>query len=55
MKANAKKDTLRTITTHYLDIDPQALWGEFNYSGVGCAYGRYGIEAFLETRAIVES
>jgi hypothetical protein len=23
--------------------------------GVGCEYGRYGIDAFLETRAILES
>src|ERR1700686_1621604 len=32
--------------------DPQAPWGGFKYSGVGREYGRYGIEAFLETRAI---
>jgi len=24
------------------------------YSGIGREYGRYGIEAFLETRAILE-
>ena len=30
--------------------DPQAPWGGFKYSGVGREYGRYGIEAFLETR-----
>jgi aldehyde dehydrogenase (NAD+) len=35
--------------------DPQAPWGGFRYSGVGREYGRYGIEAFLETRAILES
>ena len=35
--------------------DPQAPWGGFKYSGVGREYGRYGIEAFLETRAILES
>jgi aldehyde dehydrogenase (NAD+) len=35
--------------------DPQAPWGGFKYSGVGHEYGRYGIEAFLETRAILES
>jgi aldehyde dehydrogenase (NAD+) len=34
--------------------DPQAPWGGFKYSGVGREYGRYGIEAFLETRAILE-
>jgi aldehyde dehydrogenase (NAD+) len=35
--------------------DPQAPCGGFKYSGVGREYGRYGIEAFLETRAILES
>src|SRR5579862_1792714 len=35
--------------------DDQAPWGGFKYSGVGREYGRYGIEAFLETRAILES
>ena len=35
--------------------DPQAPWGGLKYSGVGREYGRYGIEAFLETRAILES
>src|ERR1700731_1360073 len=35
--------------------DPQAPWGGFKSSGVGREYGRYGIEAFLETRAILES
>jgi aldehyde dehydrogenase (NAD+) len=35
--------------------DPQAPWGGFKYSGVGREYGRYGIEAFVETRAILES
>ena len=34
--------------------DPQAPWGGFKYSGVGREYGQYGIEAFLETRAILE-
>ena len=33
--------------------DPQAPWGGFKYSGVGREYGRYGIEAFLEPRAIL--
>jgi aldehyde dehydrogenase (NAD+) len=33
--------------------DSQAPWGGFKYSGVGREYGRYGIEAFLETRAIL--
>ena len=35
--------------------DAQAPWGGFKYSGIGREYGRYGIEAFLETRAILES
>ncbi len=35
--------------------DPDAPWGGFKYSGVGREYGKYGIEAFLETRAILES
>jgi aldehyde dehydrogenase (NAD+) len=35
--------------------DPQAPWGGFKYSGVGREYGQYGIEAFLETRAILEA
>src|ERR1700690_2729594 len=33
--------------------DPQAPWGGFKYSGFGREYGRYGIEGFLETRAIL--
>jgi aldehyde dehydrogenase (NAD+) len=33
-------------TSHYIDGA---------YSGVGREYGRYGIEAFLETRPILES
>ncbi len=35
--------------------DPQAPWGGFKYSGVGREYGRYGIQAFLEPRAILET
>ena len=35
--------------------DPDAPWGGFKYSGVGREYGKYGIEAFLETRAILEA
>ena len=34
--------------------DPQAPWGGFKFSGYGREYGRYGIEAFVETRAILE-
>jgi aldehyde dehydrogenase (NAD+) len=35
--------------------DPDAPWGGFKYSGVGREYGKYGIEAFVETRAILEA
>jgi aldehyde dehydrogenase (NAD+) len=35
--------------------DPQAPWGGFKYSGVGREYGQYGIGAFLEPKAILES
>ena len=35
--------------------DPDAPWGGFKFSGVGREYGQYGMEAFLETRAILES
>jgi aldehyde dehydrogenase (NAD+) len=35
--------------------DPQAPWGGFKHSGYGREYGRYGIESFLETRAILEA
>ena len=34
--------------------DPQAPWGGFKYSGIGREYGQYGIEAFLEPKAILE-
>jgi acyl-CoA reductase-like NAD-dependent aldehyde dehydrogenase len=33
--------------------DAQAPWGGFKYSGIGREYGRYGIEAFLEPKAIL--
>jgi aldehyde dehydrogenase (NAD+) len=35
--------------------DPQAPWGGFKHSGLGREFGRYGIDAFLETRAIIEA
>src|ERR1700736_5655441 len=44
----------RVVINNMTD-DSQAPWGGFKYSGVGREYGRYGIEAFLETRAILES
>jgi aldehyde dehydrogenase (NAD+) len=34
--------------------DSQAPWGGFKYSGVGREYGRYGIDAFVGARAILE-
>jgi acyl-CoA reductase-like NAD-dependent aldehyde dehydrogenase len=34
--------------------DPQAPWGEFKFSGVGREFGAFGIEAFLELRAILK-
>ena len=43
----------RVVINNMTD-DPQAPWGGFKYSGVGREYGRYGIEAFLESRAILE-
>ena len=43
------------VVINGMSDDPQAPWGGFKYSGVGREYGRYGIEAFLETRAILES
>jgi len=35
--------------------DQQAPFGGFKNSGVGREFGTYGIEAFLEPRAILES
>jgi aldehyde dehydrogenase (NAD+) len=43
------------VVINCMTDDPQAPWGGFKYSGVGREYGRYGIEAFLETRAILEA
>jgi aldehyde dehydrogenase (NAD+) len=42
----------RVVINNMTD-DPQAPWGGFKYSGVGREYGRYGIEAFLEAKAIL--
>ena len=33
--------------------DPQAAWGGFKHSGVGREFATFGIEAFLEPRAIL--
>jgi aldehyde dehydrogenase (NAD+) len=46
--------TGRVVINGMMD-DPQAPWGGFKYSGVGREYGRYGIEAFVEPRAILEA
>jgi aldehyde dehydrogenase (NAD+) len=43
----------RVVINNMTD-DPQAPWGGFKYSGVGREYGAYGVEAFLETKAILE-
>jgi aldehyde dehydrogenase (NAD+) len=43
------------VVINVMTDDPLAPWGGFKYSGFGREYGQYGIEAFLETRAILES
>jgi aldehyde dehydrogenase (NAD+) len=43
------------VVINAMTDDPQAPWGGFKYSGVGREYGKYGIEAFVEPRAILES
>jgi aldehyde dehydrogenase (NAD+) len=42
----------RVVINNMTD-DPQAPWGGFKYSGVGREYGQYGIEAFLEPKAVL--
>jgi len=42
------------VVINNISDDPRAPWGGFKYSGVGREYGRYGIEAFLEPKAILE-
>jgi aldehyde dehydrogenase (NAD+) len=42
----------RVVINNMTD-DSQAPWGGFKFSGVGREYGQYGIEAFLEPRAIL--
>ena len=48
---------LRTgrVVINGMTDDPQAPWGGFKYSGVGREYGQYGIEAFLEPKALLEA
>jgi aldehyde dehydrogenase (NAD+) len=43
----------RVVINNMTD-DSQAPWGGFKFSGVGREYGQYGIEAFVEPRAILE-
>ena len=43
----------RVVINNMTD-DPDAPWGGFKFSGVGRENGRYGIEAFLEPKAILE-
>ena len=43
----------RVVINNMTD-DPQAPWGGFKYSGVGREYRKYGIQAFLEPKAILE-
>jgi aldehyde dehydrogenase (NAD+) len=44
----------RVVINGMMD-DPQAPWGGFKHSGVGREYGAFGIEAFVETRAILDA
>jgi aldehyde dehydrogenase (NAD+) len=43
----------RVVINNMTD-DADAPWGGFKYSGVGREYGKYGMEAFLEPKAILE-
>jgi aldehyde dehydrogenase (NAD+) len=43
----------RVVINNMAD-DPMAPWGGFKFSGVGREYGAYGMQAFLETKAILE-
>src|SRR6201993_1818413 len=43
----------RVVINNMTDA-PDAPWGGFKFSGFGREYGKYGIEAFLETKAILE-
>jgi aldehyde dehydrogenase (NAD+) len=56
-RARRVASQLRTgrVVINNMTDDPQAPWGGFKYSGVGREYGQYGIEAFLEPRAILEA
>ncbi len=56
-RARRVASRLRTgrVVINGMTDDPQAPWGGFKYSGVGREYGQYGIEAFLEPKAILEA
>ena len=56
-RARRVASQLRTgrVVINNMTDDPQAPWGGFKYSGVGREYGRYGIGAFLEPKAILET
>jgi aldehyde dehydrogenase (NAD+) len=43
----------RVVINNMTD-DPQAPWGGFKFSGVGREYGKYGMGAFLEAKAVLE-
>jgi aldehyde dehydrogenase (NAD+) len=54
-RARRVASQLRTgrVVINSMTDDPQAPWGGFKFSGVGREYGKYGIEAFLEPKAIL--
>jgi aldehyde dehydrogenase (NAD+) len=56
-RARRVASQLRTgrVVINGMTDDPQAPWGGFKFSGFGREYGAYGINAFLETRAILEA
>jgi aldehyde dehydrogenase (NAD+) len=52
--ARGLADTAGRVVINNMTDDPRAPRGGFKYSGIGREYGRYGIEAFLDIRAILE-
>jgi aldehyde dehydrogenase (NAD+) len=42
------------VAVNGLKDDPQAPFGGFKYSGIGREFGTFGIEAYLEQRAILD-
>jgi len=55
-RARRVASQLRTgrVVINNMTDDPDAPWGGFKCSGVGREYGKYGIEAFLEPKAVLE-